>query len=168
MVFIVELDKFNCWWGPGSRRRLMVQPLRLKMCILRSLRLKLGMLQPLRLKVGMLRLCATEETLCDYVQPKEDMLLLFATQIRYVGSLCGRNICATLSDSKLIFKDIVRFKKRCVANIATQNGCVAFLCNQNICVTLRDPKQICCNFPGRSLQFMFRPTGPKNGMFQPS
>ena len=45
-----------------------------------------------------------------------------------------------------------------VATITTQNGYVATLCDRNICATLRDPKQICCDLPGRGLQFMFRPT----------
>ena len=86
----------------------MLRPLRLKMCILRPLRLKLGILRPLRplrLKMGILRLCATEETLFDFVQPKQDMLLLCATQIRYV------------------------------ATIATQNGYAATLCDPNVCAT---------------------------------
>ena len=71
----------------------MLRPLRLKMGMLRPLRLKMGMLRPLRPKLGMLqplRLCATEEILCDFARPKEDMLRLCATQIRYVATIVHR------------------------------------------------------------------------------
>ena len=81
----------------------MLQPLRLKMSMLRFLateifaqldRRKNGILRLLRLKMGMMRLCATEETFatlhdpnpkkicCDFVRPKTDILRLCATQKR--------------------------------------------------------------------------------------
>ena len=59
-------------------------------------------------------------------------------------------------------------QKRYVATIATQTGYVAILCDRNVRATLRDPKQICCDFPGRVLRFLTRPTRPKNGKFRPS
>ena len=56
----------SIFWFPGWGRGLMLRPLRLKM----------GML---RLKMGMLQLCATQEILCDFARPKEDILRPFAT-----------------------------------------------------------------------------------------
>ena len=140
---------------PGRGRGLMLRPLRPTSGIMRLLRLKLGML----------RLCATEEILRDFVQPKEDMLRLCANQIRYVAvlrdpnkvccdhcdsdgyvaTLCDRNICATLRDSKQICCDYTRPKKvRC--DHWDSNGYVVTLGNRNICATLRGSKQICCDF----------------------
>ena len=58
-----------------------------------------GMLRPLRLKMGMLRLCATEEILWDFARPKEDIVRLCATQIRYAATL--RDPCCDFARPKL-------------------------------------------------------------------
>ena len=109
----------------------MLLPLRLKMCMLRPLRPKSGMLRPLRLKMVMLRLCATDETLCEFarqiccnfVRPKMYVATI-ATQNGYVATLCDRNICATLRDFARPKTDMFRLcaaQKRYAVTIATQN-----------------------------------------------
>ena len=79
--------------------------------MLRPMRTKLGILRPLRLKMGTLRLCSTKEILSDFARPKEDMLRLCTTQIRYVATFCDPNkVCCDQCDSNRVYCDFVRLK----------------------------------------------------------
>ena len=92
------------------------------------------MLRPLRLRLSM-----TKEILRNFAPPKTDIMRLCATE------LFARH-CKT---------------QRYVVIIATKNGYVAILCEQINCATLCVPKQKRCDFPARSLRFLFRTNRPK-------
>ena len=71
-----------------------------------------GYVATLRDRRNFMRLCATEETLCDFARPKYGMLRLCATQVRYVATIVTQNgHVATLRDPEQICCDFVGPKK---------------------------------------------------------